>query len=313
MLMIITYHFALHGGFNFSASPLTPNKLWYQFMMMGGSLGNDIFVMLSGYFLIKSSGLKFRRLFDLWLRMLFYWVALFCLSHFCLENSSVTAVRGVLATKVQWWFAYTYCMLYLIHPYINVLLCKVVRDDWKKLIVMLAVLWLISRIIPEEYSKFTRLVTFIFSYSIAGYFRLNSPDFGSVKYIFYGAALIGIKYISVIMPNIFCLRLPLGGMMDPLIIFAVLCFIAGFRKLKITYNKVINILAYATFGVYLIHDSKFVRPFLWHSVFRNAAFQDSPYLIPYSIAVVLIVYISCTMIELTRSRIFKTLSQGRLS
>ena len=314
MLAIIMFHFVLHDGINFSESPATPNKLWYQFMLMGGSLGNDIFVMLSGYFLVKSSGLKIRKLFDLWLRMIFYWVILFCFSYFCLGNSSnIKTVKDVLVTKVQWWFAYTYCILYLLHPYINILLCKVVRNDWKKFVVMLAVLCFVIKIIPNGYQKLTNLIIFILLYTIAGYFRLAASDFGSVIYIFYGAALIGIKYLSVIMPNILALRFPFGGMMDPFIIVAVLCFLAGFRNLKITYNKVINLLAYATFGVYLIHDSKFVRIFLWHNVFKNASFQDSPYFIPYSIAVILTVYIACTVIELTRAKVFKILSRGRLS
>ena len=314
MLMIVMFHFALHGGFNFHANSVTPNKLWYQFMMMGGSLGNDIFVMLSGYFLVKSSGWKLRKLFDLWLRMLFYWAILFCLSYFCWGTvSDIITLRGVLATKVQWWFAYTYCALYLLHPYINMLLREVVRDDVKKFIVMLAVLWLIIRIVPKEYQKLTNLLIFIFLYSIAGYFRLRASSLGSVKCITLGVILIGIKFLTVIMPDIFGLKFSSLEMMDPLTIFAVLCLLLGFGHLKITYSNVINILASATFGIYLIHDSKFVKPFLWHDVFHNAAFQDSPYLIPYSIIVILTVYFSCTMIELMRAKIFRTLSGGRLS
>ena len=87
----------------------------------------------------------------------------------------------------------------------------------------------------------------------------------------------------------------------------------GFNSLKIPHSKIINLLASATFGVYLIHDNNFVRPFLWHKVFMNASFQNSPYLIPYSIGVILLVYVVCTLIELTRSRIFKMLSSGYLS
>ena len=101
--------------------------------------------------------------------------------------------------------------------------------------------------------------------------------------------------------------------MKPMVIISSLCLLLGFRSLDIPHSKIINLLASATFGVYLIHDNNFVRPFLWRIVFKNASYQNSPYLIPYSIAVIIIVYISCTVIELIRAKLFKLLSGGRLS
>ncbi|MBQ7216416.1 MAG: hypothetical protein IJS39_10595 [Synergistaceae bacterium] len=47
--------------------------------------------------------------------------------------------------------------------------------------------------------------------------------------------------------------------------------------------------------------------------FRNAAFQDSSYPIPYSIAVILTVYISCIVTELIRAKLFRKISGGRFS
>ena len=101
-------------------------------------------------------------------------------------------------------------------------------------------------------------------------------------------------------------------MMKPFTILAAISLLLGFRKINISYNKFINILAFATFGVYLLHDSNLSRPFLWLTIFKNASFQESPFLIPYSIAVIFIVYIVCTFIELLRSKIFKLLSFGKL-
>ena len=97
------------------------------------------------------------------------------------------------------------------------------------------------------------------------------------------------------------------------IVLSSICLFIAFKNLKVKYIRAVNIIASATFGVYLIHDNNFVRPFLWHTVFKNASFQESPYLIPYSIAVILTVYISCTVIELIRAKLFKLLSGGRLS
>ena len=73
-----------------------------------------------------------------------------------------------------------------------------------------------------------------------------------------------------------------------------------FYSIKMGYNKWINVIASATFGVYLIHDNRIVRPFLWQTVFKNASYQDSALIIPYSIAVMLLVYSVCTIIDLIR-------------
>ena len=65
-------------------------------------------------------------------------------------------------------------------------------------------------------------------------------------------------------------------------------------------RKGINVVASATFGVYLIHDSSIVRPFLWNTVFKTETYQDSAFLILYSIGVCLLVYAACTVIDLLR-------------
>jgi len=79
----------------------------------------------------------------------------------------------------------------------------------------------------------------------------------------------------------------------------------AFATMKMDYHKWINTIASATFGVYLIHDSDIIRPLLWLDWFKNAQYQDSLMLIPYSIAVVLAVYIACTIIDLLRQKLIE--------
>ena len=89
-----------------------------------------------------------------------------------------------------------------------------------------------------------------------------------------------------------------------------------FKNIKIGYNKWINIIASASFGVYLIHDNNIVRPFLWKTVFKNSTYQNTVLLIPYSICVVCIVYLVSTIIDLLRQgtaeRVFITVVNGKI-
>lgn len=47
MLSIVAHHFAIHGGFEFANSAITINRLWIQFIEIGGRMGIDIFVLIN--------------------------------------------------------------------------------------------------------------------------------------------------------------------------------------------------------------------------------------------------------------------------
>ena len=280
--------------------------------------------MLSGYFLITSKGLNLRRLFNLWVRMFFYSVLIYALFLFFGKTDFTIkeAIRAVMpVTRAMWWFASAYFVLYLIHPYINILLNGFTHEEYKKFLLTIGLYWcIIPTFLKTEFGA-NNTINFICLYSLAGYIRLWCKDLAGKKYLLYALAFIGVNFLSVIVLDVIGVKLSLAGkhasyfigMMKPFTILAVACLLVGFRSINITYSKIINILASATFGVYLIHDNKFVRNFLWHDLFHNASFQDSPYLIPYSTASILAVYVVCTIIELLRSKIFRTLSGNRLS
>ena len=71
-------------------------------------------------------------------------------------------------------------------------------------------------------------------------------------------------------------------------------------KLDIGHSKILNMISSATFGVYLIHDNLYMRPFLWERVFKNASYVNSRLLIPFSLIVVFVVFSGCSIIELGR-------------
>lgn len=324
MLMIVVFHFSHHGGFNFPTDSITLNRLYFQFTKIFGELGNDIFVMLAGYFLVKSEGVKILRLFNLWLRIFFYSVICYCVFVFSGYEifSPVRLLKSMMPISHRlYWFPTVYLVLYVIHGWVNIFLNRLSREEYKKFLLTLFTLWsLIPAVLPSNFER-SKLTEFIFLYSIAGYFRIWAKDFGSRRFILYGIIFIALNYSTAIIFDIIGLKIKFFAvkaerfyfMMMPCTLCASLCLLLGFRSLNIPHSKLINTIASAAFGVYLIHDNNFVRPFLWREVFRNASFQDSPYLIPYSLAVILTVYISCTILELIRSKIFKTLSCGYLS
>lgn len=268
---------------------------------------------------MKSKGLNLYRLLNLWLRMAFYSAAIYVI--FALCGLTGFGFRGVVrslmpVTRSLWWFASAYFVMYLLHPYINILLNALSREDYKKFLMAIFTYWSILSLLTRSSFQASYLTNFICLYSLAGCLRLWADDYGNTKFIWCGIGFILLKYILDIASNTFGFNINHHDnteMLRPLTVASALCLFIGFKHLNVKHSKIINVIASAAFGVYLIHDNEFMMPFLWRETFKAASYQDSPYLIPYSIAAVMIVYVVCTVIELVRSKIFRVLSRGRLS
>ena len=129
MFMIVMHHFAIHGGFSFAAQTLTVPRFWYSFIIMGGKTGVNIFVLISGYFLINDRYKfpKLKNVLKLLGQVLFYSVIFTAIFGFLgLKKITRTLLIETFlpVTYGSYWFASAYVVLYLLHPFINVLLLK---------------------------------------------------------------------------------------------------------------------------------------------------------------------------------------------
>lgn len=234
---------------------------------------------------------------------------------------SISAKQILSLIKSEWWFIKVYLELYILHPYLNMFLTRLTREEYKRFLITAFTCWSIIPLLTGWPFGASVLVHFVCLYSLAGYFRLWADDFGSRKFIAYGVLFVLADFLAILVMDFAGLKYPFlakhalyfSGIIRPFTIIAALCFLLGFRKLEIANSRIINTIAGGALGVYMLHANSFTHPLLWGGIFRVTSFQNSPYLIPYSLAVILIVFISCTILELLRSRIFKTLSRGYLS
>ena len=86
MIMIIAHHFSFHGGFKFSSDTITATRFWVQFLLIGGKIGVNIFMLISGYFLVSARSLKTNKVLKLWLQIFTYSVGI---NFFSLAEKSV--------------------------------------------------------------------------------------------------------------------------------------------------------------------------------------------------------------------------------
>ena len=315
MISIVISHFATHGGFHFDAQTLSIPRFWWYFIEMGGYFGVNVFVLISGYFLINDrSGLfNYKRILKFWGQVVFYSLAIYVI--FVLAGVSEFSWKEMIGTLCpittnRWWFASTYFELYLLHPFLNMFLRRMDRGIFQKFLVLLIIMWcIVPTLAPEDYLV-NPLVWFVTLYSVAAYIRLYglNPRFKCRHYLCFCIVFSLLRYLSSVTLILLGTKVPIASRRyvefyerwSVLTFLSALSMFMVFYSIKMGYNKWINVIASATFGVYLIHDNRIVRPFLWQTVFKNASYQDSALIIPYSIAVMLLVYSVCTIIDLIR-------------
>lgn len=318
MLMIVAHHFAVHGGFEFSDITLSLNKAWIQFIQMGGKIGVDVFVLISGYFLISSDSVKTSKILKFWFQLFIYSILIFAV--FVGTGMEPFGIKALIKhlfpiTFSLWWFASTYFVLYLLSPFINKLLNSFDRQQYKHFLLLLFILWSVIPTFTTTAFQGNGLLWFMFLYTAAGYIRKYKPlsDMKSSKWILLSLGVAILTYVSVLVFDLLGAKIAFFAdhatyfyAMEKLPVFLIsITLFLGFLKLNIKQSGLINSISAATFGVYLIHDADYVRTFLWKTVFKNAQFADSMFLIPYSLMVIAAVFIVCTILELARIHILE--------
>ena len=322
MIMIVFHHFAFFGEFNWDMQSLSIPRFWYNFIMMGGKIGSNIFVLISGYFMVNNTGYTFnlKKVLKLWGQVFVYSISIYMIFGFMgmsdLEAKSLLKVFFPI-TFSSWWFASTYFVLFLIHPFLNILLHCLEKNLYQHLLVLVIICWCIIPTFTTSLYESNSLLWFITLYTIAGYIRIYglNPRFTSKRYFIFCGIFSVLTYLSSVVFTFLGTKWSIfatnatyfyGQQKLPDLLIALTLFMT-FATLKMSYHKWINIVASATFGVYLIHENSLVRPFLWSNIFKNAQYQDSLILIPYSILVVAAVYVICTLIDLLRQQVIEKL------
>lgn len=316
MLLIIAHHFSVHGAFADTVTTLTVGHVWAQCMEIGGKLGVNIFVLISGYFLCTSDRLKIGKVIKLLSQVVLYSVGLYVVTTIISPDLHLTVKSALRAcfpiTYGEWWFASTYFVLFLLSPYLNKLLATLTPAAHRGMLVLLFVCWSVIPAIFDRSYQSNHLLWFVFLYAVAAYIRKNETAFslsGKRGLWLTGAAFL-VAFSLVVVFDL------LGGdfakeatrhfeMQQPMMLaMAVLMFIT-FKNLSIPYLPAINFISQTTFGIYLLHDYDVIRRLLWRDWLAGADHVSSPYFIPYSLLCVIAVFVMGALVELLRIYAFE--------
>ena len=263
MIMIVGSHLVTHGDFVLTNDNSVISELWWLFLKMGGNFGTDVFVLITGYFLINDSVLSvnIHRITKLWAQIFFYSFTIYIIgiiAGFC-DFTIVGFIESLFPIATEaWWFATTYFILYIIHPWINKLLLGLNRHQYQNFLIILLLIWCIIPTFTSCYIASSTLMEFVLLYSVAGYIRLHGESIrGKCKHCFLGWLITTIAvYLSSIMFIVLGNNITfladratyfMGKISLPTIIRAVFFFMM-FERMTTKHSKIINTISSAVFG-----------------------------------------------------------------
>ncbi len=282
MALIIAHHCVLHGGA--VGMELCTNKYISFVLLPGGKLCFDAFLAISTWFMVDQK-FKSERFLKTWLQVLFY--------------SVVFAIVAVcMGAEFQWYhwmsaffpitgnshgFAASYLAFYLLLPFLGMISEKVNKKQAQWIMLLLLYFQVFSKILGviHRYTQpiSSELTLFILFYFISLYLKRYPLKllqkwwvcllgviicWGLAVYMYLGSCILrpGKEiwgYLGILYGDESSILNIIGG----IFLFQL------FRNIKMPSIKVINFLAGTTFGMLLIHDHNFFRPYCWYNVFHT--------------------------------------------
>lgn len=339
MLMIILWHVIMHGNILNNCPRESLNIVFYflQFLLV---VHVNSFVMVSGYFqsTLKFKMSKFIKNVNLcWFYRIFILITLIILRVWQPTNLEIFQNIFIFDLNV-YWFMDIFIFLYGISPFLNKLLEKFNRLDFKKFLIVLFILFSIVPYVTghKAYSNsgYT-LCNFIFIYSIGAYLRqysffenekLKKYSKSKIRLILLISFLILGTINFVITKSSFKLT-PNNAFLteyanyiiyssllysNPIVILQTVSYFLFFQSLSFQ-NKFINKISSLVIGVYLIHDHPVIRGNLYHWLKIDGRVIYSFKFIFYVAFCVILIFVVCAFIEWLRQVLFKFIANLKIS
>ena len=201
-LFVIAHHFAIYSGFEFYSKAISFNKLWIQFIKMSGGIGIDVFVLISGYFLISKKEVNTNKIVKLWTQIFFYSTFIYIAFVFfkAIPFEIKEFVKNLLPISFsKWWFASTYFLLYLLSPYINSMIKSLDKKCFIEFLLIFGLLWCVIPTFTGILFQSNNLIWFAYLYCLGAYIRLYNPIVNKSMKSFFLILIMIITAIAILL------------------------------------------------------------------------------------------------------------------
>lgn len=327
MLLIVAHHYVVNSGITqiIAEPPYTWHTYFLYLFGMWGKIGINCFVLITGYFMCTAD-ISLRKFLRLLLEIWFYNIVIY--AAFVISGYEPVSFSGIYAAllplaSVEKNFATCFLIYYLLIPYLNILIQHCTQKQHMTLLAICLLFFVVLDHLPQYYYLFNYVEWFCILHIIASYIRFYGPKQISSKHV--GGLILGgivLAMGSVVFQLVLkALGSPLGiggpyfWVEDSNALIAVissLMLFMGFKHIKISYHKWINVIASSMFGVLLIHaNSDAMRRWLWVDTCHNTDWIYSAYLPLHAVGCTLAVFLACILIDRIRMFLVKLIQKAK--
>lgn len=309
ILLIIGHHFSFYSGIEYQS--LSINNFILLFLMFGGKVGANIFMIISGYFSVVGSKSNYKKIFKLWIQVLFYSVGIYLflsITNIISFNFSDLFKSLFPITFDKYWFASCFIIIMIFSEYLNNFLVKMSKKDYRNFIILCIILWSVLPFITTQKYLSNNLIILTLMYAIGGYIKLHYDSNDNKRLLMYLVSLIFFTYAGTL--GLYFLHMNfnfdyhhifyLYNLNSPFVIGISIIIFILFINNKVFSNSIINMISSTVFGIYLIHDNSFLRNVLWESIINVSKFYNCSFFLLFSIFSILGIFVGCFIIEYLR-------------
>ncbi|MCR5158734.1 MAG: acyltransferase [Prevotella sp.] len=319
MLFVVIHHSLSHGvgvvyGFNADEPIEWINVVSADALLVFGSIAVNLYVMVSGYFLVD---LEFKpsRLARTWLSAFFYSFAitLLMMASGCAPFSMTALAKSFFPISVDaYWFVTQFVGLLLLAPFLSMM---VRRLTYRQYVVLLIVGALLCLSITPDFPLGKRFSvhhgnsvwSFAYLYIVAGFIKHHLPPLPARK-LLWAAAIVALLVLGCELwqgkkeDGVHLLWLDYNGL--PFVLSVIIfVLVKQWRTGDGTLSTRLARMAPYTFGVYLIHDHLMIRQWLWTTI-DFSSFYGRLLFLPVVAGCCMGIFFVCVVIDVCRQRLF---------
>lgn len=308
ILMVITLHYLngadWGGGVLSHVNVGSVNYYLSHFLESACIMAVNVFIIIIGYFSCQKTSIAIAKPIKLYSLLVLYGIIfsgiMLYMQHPVIDSKTI---KFALNTVFYRWFVVTYCVLYILIPFLNKFIHACTQKQFLTLLIINALLFYVV----NTFSPWKTLndngygiVNFINLYFVGAYLGMHRPNPVAKKVsfaLFLGSALLTMGFSF----------LPYNRAWSYLSIFNLVSAVAlfeFFRALQLKHSAVINYLASYTFAVYIINGCGPVPSTVYRKIFQSYLYWNSPRMIINCVVCVFGFYCICVGIEFVRRFVF---------
>lgn len=317
IFLIVLRHYGTQANWGentFTVANWSWQVLFIQLIEPLGSAANNVFLLISGYFMVNKK-INWKRIITLVAEMFFYsWIIIAILyGTKCVPFSLKETIKAAIPIWFGYnWYVCCYAIFCCFLPFLNPIFSNAEKGIYKRFLIVALLLASVMKTFKgiNYIGNHSSVDHFMIMYAIGGYikrFGLKSKKYSwgmlsCISIVFILLSVIGLNVGGYILKkDIFINHAIYFGTDYTITAIATALFVFMWAiTSKPIYKKSINTLAKSVIGIFIIHFNPLLKDILFNKIYPNADYLHSNLLPLHCIIKVSLIFLVCLIIDQIR-------------